>query len=68
MRHEPNTAFHSQDITPTVKHDGGVMLWGCFAASGLGLLAIIEGTRNSVPYLIFFKEKVQSSVCELKLN
>jgi hypothetical protein len=31
----PNTAFHSKNIIPMVKHSGGsVMVWGCFAASG----------------------------------
>ncbi len=43
-----NTAFHKKNIIPTVKHGGGsVMAWGCFAASGPGWLAIIDGTMNS---------------------
>ncbi len=47
-----NTAFHKKNIIPTVKHGGGgsVMVWGCFAASGPGRLAIIDGTMNSALY------------------
>ena len=29
-------------------HDGGVMLWRCFAASEPGQLAVVEGTMNSL--------------------
>ncbi|KAF7654779.1 hypothetical protein LDENG_00064760 [Lucifuga dentata] len=37
-----NTAFQKKNIIPTVKHGGGsVMVWGCFAASGPGRLAVI---------------------------
>ena len=34
---KPNSAFHSKNLIPTVKHGGGsVMDWGCFDASGPG--------------------------------
>ncbi len=56
-------------IIPTVKHGGGsVMVWGCFAASGPGRLAIIDGTMNSVLYQKILKENVRPSVCDLKLK
>ena len=39
------------NIIPTVKHSGGSqMVWGSFAASGPGQLAVIDGT------MIFFPE------------
>ncbi len=64
-----NTAFHKKNIIPTVKHGGGsVMVWGCFAASGPGLLAIIDGTMNSALYQKILKENVRLSVCDLKLK
>ncbi len=67
--HKTNTAFHKKSVIPTVKHGGGsVMVWGCFAASGTGRLAIIDGTMNSALYQKILKENVQPSVCGLKLK
>ncbi len=67
--HKTNTAFHINNIIPTVKHGGGsVMIWGCFAASGPGRLAIIDGTMNSALYQKILKENVRPSVCDLKLK
>ncbi len=44
------------------------MVWGCFAASGPGRLAIIDGNMNSALYQKILKEKIQPSVCDLKLK
>ncbi|KAF7658506.1 hypothetical protein LDENG_00011350 [Lucifuga dentata] len=44
------------------------MVWGCFAASGPGQLVIIEGNMNSALYQKILKEKIRSSVCQLKLK
>ncbi len=44
------------------------MVWGCFAASGPGGLAIIDGTMNSALYQKILKENVRPSVCDLKLK
>ncbi|KAK3528622.1 hypothetical protein QTP70_006032 [Hemibagrus guttatus] len=64
-----NTAFQNKNITPTVKYGGGsVMVWGCFAASGPGRLAVINGTMNSAVYQKILKENVRPSVCDLKLK
>ncbi len=64
-----NTAVHKKNIIPTVRHGGGsVMVWGCFAASGPGRLAIIDGTMNSALYQKILKENVRPSVCDLKLK
>ncbi|KAK3574450.1 hypothetical protein QTP86_006615 [Hemibagrus guttatus] len=61
-----NTTFHKKNIIPTVKYGGGsVMVWGCFAASGL---AVINGTMNSAVYQKILKENVRPSVCDLKLK
>ena len=53
----------------TAKHGGGsVMVWGCFAASGPGVLAIIDGIMNSALHQTILQENVWSSVCDLKLK
>uniref|UniRef100_A0AAY4B9U9 Transposase n=1 Tax=Denticeps clupeoides TaxID=299321 RepID=A0AAY4B9U9_9TELE len=64
-----NTAFKKKNIIPTVKYGGGsVMVWGCFAASGSGSLAVIDGTMNSTVYQKILKVNVRPSVCQLKLK
>ncbi|KAK3553354.1 hypothetical protein QTP70_002432 [Hemibagrus guttatus] len=64
-----NTAFQKKNIIPTVKYGGGsVMVWGCFAASGPGRLAVINRTMNSAVYQKILKENVRPSVCDLKLK
>ncbi len=64
-----NTAFQKKNIIPTVKYGGGsVMVWGCFAASGPGRLAVINGTMNSSVYQKILKDNVRPSVRDLKLK
>ncbi|KAK3553721.1 hypothetical protein QTP70_007583 [Hemibagrus guttatus] len=64
-----NTTFQKNNIIPTVKYGGGsVMVWGCFAASGPGRLAVINGTMNSAVYQKILKQNVRPSVCDLKLK
>ncbi|KAI4883732.1 hypothetical protein NFI96_020866, partial [Prochilodus magdalenae] len=56
-------------ITPTVNYGGGsVMVWGCFAASGPGRLAVINGTMYSTVYQKILKENVRPSVRDLKVK
>ena len=58
-----------QNLIPTVKYGGGsIMVWGCFAASGPGELAIINGKMNSQVYKDILQENKRLSVCQLKLN
>uniref|UniRef100_A0A8C6PBJ9 Transposase n=1 Tax=Nothobranchius furzeri TaxID=105023 RepID=A0A8C6PBJ9_NOTFU len=62
-----HTAFQTNNIIPTVKYGGGsVMVWGCFAASGTGKFAVINGTMNSTVYQNILKENVRPSVRQLK--
>ncbi len=59
-----NTAFQHKKPIPSVKHGGGSnMVWACFAASGPGRLAIIDGTKNSELYQqLILKENIRTSV------
>ncbi len=46
-------------VTSGIKHGGGcVMVWGYFAASGPGQVAIIDGTMNSALYQKILKDPV----------
>ena len=67
---KPNTAFQHKNLNPTMKYrgGGGIMIWGCFAASGPRLLAITDGTMNSGLYQQIISENVRASVREPKLN
>ena len=47
---------------------GGIMVWGCFAASGPGRIAIIEGKMNSQVYQDILQGNLRPSVHQLKLN
>ncbi|KAK3555833.1 hypothetical protein QTP86_029038 [Hemibagrus guttatus] len=62
-----NTAFQKKIIPPTVKYGGGSVLV-CFAASGPGRLAVINGTMNSAVYQKILKKNVRLSVCDLRLK
>ena len=66
---KPKTAFKEKNLLPTVKHsEGSIMVWGCFAASGTGKRAHIEGTMNPNDYQLIFRENVPPSVRYLKLG
>jgi transposase len=47
---------------------GSIMVWGCFAASGPGQLAIIDGIMNSQVYQDILLEIVRLPVHQMKLN
>ena len=64
-----NTAFREKNIIPIVKHgDSRVMVWSCFAASGCGRLAVMDGTMNAALFQKILKENVRPSVHDLKLK
>uniref|UniRef100_A0A8C6VYB8 Transposase Tc1-like domain-containing protein n=1 Tax=Nothobranchius furzeri TaxID=105023 RepID=A0A8C6VYB8_NOTFU len=64
-----SNSISDKNIIPTVKYGGGsVMVWGCFAASGTGRLAVINGTMNSTVYQNILKENVRPSVRQIKLK
>lgn len=46
----PNERYSPTTTRATVKHSVKVMVWGCFAASGVGTLHLIEGTMDRNVY------------------
>ena len=41
-----------QDNTPTVKYRGGnIMVWGCMAWNGVGMLTEVEGRMDAKQYV-----------------
>ena len=57
---KPNTAYNEKNLITTVKHGGGgVMVWGCMAASGIGELVFIEGNMDKFQYLNILKENLK---------
>ena len=62
------TAYHNENIFPTVKYGGGnIMIWASFAASGPDQLGIIEGKINPQAYQTILQDDVRMSVSQLKL-
>ena len=48
-----------QNLIPTIKYgEGSVMVWGCFAASGPGQLAVIGRKMNSQVHQDILQENV----------
>ncbi|GBM33965.1 hypothetical protein AVEN_53831-1 [Araneus ventricosus] len=44
---KPNEELNPKKLLSTVKHGGGgIMVWGCFAASGMGNLVFIENIMD----------------------
>lgn len=66
---KPNTEFEKRNTKPTVKHGGGsVMVWGCFAASGVGSLVFIDGIMNAAMYIDILKENLHKSAEKLGIR
>ena len=64
-----STAHQHQNLIPTVKYGGGgIMVWGCFAASGPGRIAVIDGKMNSQLYQNILQENLRPSVRQLNYS
>lgn len=62
-------AFQSSLVTPTVKHGGGsVLVWGCFGASGMGNLVVIDGIFTGERYVHLLREHLMASATKLNLQ
>ncbi|GFT17379.1 transposable element Tcb1 transposase [Trichonephila clavipes] len=63
------TALEKENLVPTVKHGGGgVMVWRCMAANGVGRLTFIDLTLNHMGYINILKENLKQSAQGLNLG
>ncbi|GFX40025.1 transposable element Tcb1 transposase [Trichonephila clavipes] len=63
------TALEKENLVPTVKHGGGgVMVWGCMAANGVGRLTFIDSKLNHMGYINILKENLKQNAPDLNLR
>lgn len=61
-------ALKTCNLQATVKGGGGsVMVWGCFAANGVGNLSFIQGIMDRYGYLDILKQNLKKSAEKLNL-
>ncbi len=60
---------NTKNTFPTVKHGGGrIILWSCFAASGLEELVRVHGIMKKEDYLEIIRNNVKQSALKLSLG
>jgi transposase len=65
----PGEEFDPKCTVPTVKYNGGsVMVWGCFARSGVGNLYFIDGILDRFRYREILEENLLRSAQKLGLD
>ena len=61
--------LNPKNTRKTVKHGGGgVMVWGCMSAAGVGNLMIIDEIMNKTVYLNILKNNLNQSAEKLKIR
>lgn len=64
----PGSALSSRNINGAVKHNGGnVMVWGCFAASGVGVLEHVDCRMDAERYISILERNLVAAKRALRL-
>ena len=67
--HREGEAFHPDCVVPTVKfEEGSVMVWGCMASSGTGMLYTCEDRMNSTIYTNMLDQVYRTSLTKIFNN
>lgn len=56
------------NIKRTLKHPLKIMIWSCFSYNGVGKIAIVPGSMNSVKYIETLEENLLPSIENMELN
>lgn len=65
----PREGLNPKYTMKTVKHGGGgVMVWGCMSANGVGKLKFIDGTMDHRMYIDILKENLRPSTDQLGIS
>ena len=66
---KPNTELDERHTVATVKHGGGgIMVWGCMAANGVGKIEPIHQIMDHIGYINILKRNLRSSTTTLGLD
>ena len=55
---------NEKNLSPSVKHGGGIMVWSCFTAKGLGPLVKVEVKMKHQDYINILENKLLSFIQE----
>lgn len=66
---KPSEGLNPKYTQKTVKHNGGgVLVWGCMAANGVGKLAFIDGIMDQYVYINILIENLKTSTDQLAIT
>ncbi|GBN05033.1 Transposable element Tc1 transposase [Araneus ventricosus] len=69
VRRRKNEELNPKNLVGTVKYGGGgVLVWGCMSASGLGNLVFIDGIMNHALYLNILRDNLKLSAQNLGIG
>ncbi|GBL77614.1 Transposable element Tc1 transposase [Araneus ventricosus] len=64
-----NEELNPKNLVGTVKYGGGgVLVWGCMSASGLGNLVFIDGIMNHALYINILRDNLKLSAQNLGIG